>query len=156
MSTASRTHGKLNRLASDRRTASVSQRWSIASLSRSAGTWLSTGWAIAIQGYIRLARRFYDEGHDLSSLENLGEPHEDDGKHYNFFAWNNPVFQRAGIVVPAVTKKGEKRLTARNSHQTRRAMAEVMAKKVGLPPPPETRPVELLDLLGLAEVEPAE
>jgi DndB-like DNA-sulfur modification-associated protein len=92
------------------------------------------GWAIAIQGYIRLARRFYDEGQDLSLLEHLRGTHQEpDGTTYDFFAWNNPVFQRAGIIVPAVNKKGETRLTARNSHQTRRAMGEVLAVKVGLP-----------------------
>jgi hypothetical protein len=94
-----------------------------------------SGWAIAIQGYIRLARHFYDEGHDLSRLEKLAEKHEEpDGTTYDFFAWDNPVFQRAGIIVPAVNKKGETRLTARNSHQTRRAMSEVLAVKAGLPP----------------------
>jgi hypothetical protein len=43
------------------------------------------------------------------------------------------VFQQAGIIVPAVNKKGETKLTVRNSHQTRRAMAEVLATKIGVP-----------------------
>jgi hypothetical protein len=91
------------------------------------------GWAIAIQGYIRLARRFYDEGLDFALLERLPERHQDeDRKTYNFFAWNNPAFQRAGIIVPAVNKKGETKLTVRNSHQSRRAMADVLATKIGL------------------------
>jgi hypothetical protein len=91
-------------------------------------------WAISIQGYIRLARRFRDEGHELSLLERLAEPYvAEDGKSYDFFAWDNPLFQKAGIIVPAVTKAGETKLTARNSHQTRRAMGEVLAAKVGLP-----------------------
>lgn len=99
------------------------------------------GWAISIQGYIRLARRFYDEGYNLSLLDDLREPElEPDGTGYNFFAWTNPVFQRAGIIVPAVRKGGEKRLTARNSHQTRRAMADVLAEKVGLPSRSEAQP----------------
>jgi hypothetical protein len=95
------------------------------------------GWAIAIQGYIRLARRFYDEGLDLSHLNRLAEPHHDtDGTTCDFFAWNNPGFQQAGIIVPAVNKKGKTRLTARNSHQTRRAMADVLAAKIALPAKP--------------------
>lgn len=94
------------------------------------------GWAIAIQGYIRLARRFYGEGLDLELLKTLSGDHkEPDGKAYDFFAWSNPVFQRAGVIVPAVNKKGETRLTVRNSHQTRRAMAEVLATKIGIEPP---------------------
>lgn len=91
------------------------------------------GWAIAIQGYIRLARRFYDESLDLAALEKLAEKHHENGKTYEFFGWENPVFQRAGIVVPSVNAKGETRLTARNSHQTRRAMADVLATKIDLP-----------------------
>jgi len=93
------------------------------------------GWAIAIQGYIRLARRFYDEELELSLLEKLSEKNTDpDGKAYSFFAWDNPLFLRAGIIVPTVNKKGETKLTARNSHQTRRAMADVLATKVGAEP----------------------
>ena len=88
------------------------------------------GWAIAIQGYIRLARKIYDEGHDLSVLDKLGEPEVVDGKEMSFFSWGNPKFQRAGIIVPSVNKAGETKLTARNSHQTRRAMAEVLAEKL--------------------------
>lgn len=92
------------------------------------------GWAITIQGYIQLARRFYDENLDLALLERLTEKHvEPDGKPVDFFSWNNPIFQRAGIVVPSVNSRGETKLTARNSHQTRRAMAEVLATQIGLP-----------------------
>jgi hypothetical protein len=91
------------------------------------------GWAITIQGYIRLARRFYDEDIDLSVLRKLSEKHHDGGKTYNFFGWDNPVFQRMGIIVPSINKKGETKLVARNSHETRRAMADVLAAKIDLP-----------------------
>ena len=50
----------------------------------------------------------------------------------DFFAWNNPLLQSAGILVPSINKKGETTLTARNSHQTRRAMAEAQATKLGI------------------------
>ena len=74
----------------------------------------------------------------------------------NFFAWDNPVFQRAGIIVPAVTKKGETRLTARNSHQTRRAMADLMANKVGVEPSLPVVPILELDLdFDLVDQQPA-
>jgi hypothetical protein len=52
------------------------------------------------------------------------------------------VFQAAGIVVPGLNKKGETVLRTGNSHQTRRAMAEVLAIKCGLPKQPT---VELTD-----------
>lgn len=91
------------------------------------------GAAIAIQGYIRLARQLYDGNHDLDLLDHLAEPSVQNGESYDFFAWNNPLFQSAGIIAPSINKKGETTLSARNSHQTRRAMAEVLAAKVGLP-----------------------
>ena len=94
---------------------------------------LMVGWAIAMQGYIRLARRLYDEGLDLSLLEKLRQKQQEpDGKAYDFFGWDNPIYQRAGIIVPSVNSKGETKLTARNSHQTRRAMADVLAAKIGV------------------------
>jgi hypothetical protein len=91
------------------------------------------GWALAIHGYIRLARRFYDEGVELSVLKKLGEKHNEGTKTYPFFGWDNPLFQRVGIIVPSVNKKGETKLIARNSHETRRAMADVLAAKIDLP-----------------------
>lgn len=96
------------------------------------------GWAISIQGYIRLARRFYDENLSLDLLDKLAEPYvEQDGDEHDFFSWDNPAFQRAGIVVPAVNVAGETKLTARNSHQTRRAMADVLSVKIGVPIAPK-------------------
>ncbi|HEX8771275.1 MAG TPA: DNA sulfur modification protein DndB [Acidimicrobiales bacterium] len=92
------------------------------------------GWALTIHGYIRLARRFYDEGLDLALLERLTDKHtEPDGQVYDFFDWKNPLWQRAGIVVPAENKAGKQTLTVRNSHQTRRAMAKTLAEKLQLP-----------------------
>lgn len=83
------------------------------------------GWAISIQGYIRLARVLYNQQVDLRLLDLLA----DDPK---FFAWDNPLFRKAGIVVPAITKSGTTKLTVRNSHQSRRGMADVLATKLGL------------------------
>jgi hypothetical protein len=71
----------------------------------------------------------------LARLEKLAEKEKDaDGKPRDFFTWGNQVFQRAGIIVPAINKKGETKLTVRNSHQTRRAMADVLAAKIGIEP----------------------
>jgi hypothetical protein len=51
----------------------------------------------------------------------------------SFLRRASSAFQRAGTIVPAVNKNGETKLTARNSHQTRRAMADVLAAKIDLP-----------------------
>jgi hypothetical protein len=92
-----------------------------------------TSSAISVQGYIRLARRFYNEKLGFELLSKLAEKHVDpDGTTYEYFAWNNPEWQRRGVVVSAVNKSGTITLTARNSHQSRRAMAEALASKVGL------------------------
>jgi len=108
------------------------KRLSLAERQRSRKESLVT-WAVSIQGYIRLARRFYNEELDFSLLDKLAEKHvEADGKSFDFFAWNNPLFQRAGIMVPAVNKSGQTNLTIRNSHQTRRAMADALATQIGL------------------------
>lgn len=82
------------------------------------------GWAVAVQGYIKLARKFYDGGVHLSALNGLTDP--------VFFDRNNSLWQEKGIVVPTVTQKGEHRLTARNSHQSRRAMANALIEKLGM------------------------
>jgi hypothetical protein len=80
-----------------------------------------------------LARRFYDDKVDFGLLGKLSEMEKDaDGKPCSFFSWSNVAFQRAGIIVPAVNKKGETKLTVRNLHQTRRAMADVLAAKIGI------------------------
>jgi hypothetical protein len=85
-----------------------------------------------------LARRFYDENLDVALLSRLSAKHDENGKTYDFFSWENPVYQRAGILVPSVNRKGETKLTARNSHQTRRAMANVLATQINL----SARPIE--------------
>jgi len=80
-----------------------------------------------------LARRLYDDALDLTLLEKLATKHQENGKTYEFFSWDNPIFQRAGIIVSSVNKKGETKLTVRNAHETRRAMADVLAAKIELP-----------------------
>lgn len=90
--------------------------------------------AIAIQGFIRLARRLYDEELDLAVLEGLAEDHAEDGQSYPFFDATNPLLQKASILVPTVNVKGETSLNVRNSHQTRRAMADVLANHINLSP----------------------
>jgi hypothetical protein len=90
------------------------------------------GWAITIHGYIRLARRLYNDKLGFELLDKLAENHVEDGTTYDYFSWDNPEWQRLGVVVPAVNKKGSRTLTARNSHQSRRAVAEALASKLGL------------------------
>lgn len=82
--------------------------------------------ALAIHGYVRLARRFYDDHLELDRLSALA----DDG----YFAMSNPEWQSRGLVVPAVNRAGITVLQVRNSHQTRRAMGDALMEKAGLHP----------------------
>lgn len=92
------------------------------------------GSAVTIHGYIRLARFFRDGDHDLALLGRLAEPSLGaDGTLYPFFSWGNPIWQEVGILAPSVNTSGEQRLNIRNSHQSRRAMAAVLAAHVGVP-----------------------
>jgi hypothetical protein len=85
--------------------------------------------AIAIHGYIRLARRFHDENLSLDLLDKLADD--------TYFALTNRLWQDRGIMVTSVTKAGVSVLQMRNANQTRRAMAEALMEKVGLTPPAE-------------------
>jgi hypothetical protein len=85
------------------------------------------GSALAIHGYMGLARRIRDRGLGLEALEALrAEPGEED-----FLAMANPEWQERGIVVPSENRAGETTLAVRNALQTRRAMADALAERVG-------------------------
>lgn len=92
-------------------------------------------WAVPIHGYVALARRFYDENLDVRLLDRIADP--------AIYAWDNPELQAAGIITPAVNKKGETKLTMRNSHQTRRAMFDFLVAKCDLTAEPNT--IEVVD-----------
>jgi hypothetical protein len=85
--------------------------------------------ALAIHGYIGLARRFRDGNVGLHRLEPLAPP---TAGRDDYFALTNPEWQTRGILVPSQTKAGETRLTMRNANQTRRAVVDALAELVGL------------------------
>lgn len=91
-------------------------------------------WAVSIHGYVALARRFYNESLSLELLDKLATP--------GVFDFDDPVILAAGIVVPSVNKKGEATKSIRNSHQSRRAMAAVLAAQCGLSAEPNTIEIE--------------
>jgi len=85
--------------------------------------------ALAIHGYIGLARRFRDGNVDLHRLEPLARPAD---PREDYFALTNPAWQTRGILVPSQNKAGETKLTMRNANQTRRAVVDTLAELVGL------------------------
>lgn len=80
------------------------------------------GSAIAIHGYVRLARKLYPDG-DLAVLGSLGEP--------GFLQIDNPELQARGIVVPGSGRSAGK-LVVRSSHASRRSMGELLAEWCGI------------------------
>ena len=86
---------------------------------------LLSGAALAIHGYIGLARHMRDEGLDLQLLQALAPDSESD-----FLALAQPEWQDRGIVVRDTNKAGERTLSVRNAIQTRRAMAEALVARV--------------------------
>lgn len=80
--------------------------------------------ALAIHGYIRLARRFYDDDLALDLLDALADD--------DFFKLTNPYWQDLGIVTKNVNTNGQTVLAVRNALQTRRSMTDALAAKVGL------------------------
>ena len=93
--------------------------------------------ALAIHGYIGLARRFRDGNIDLHRLEPLAAPTDGGEDH---FALTNPEWQTRGILVPSQNKAGETKLTMRNANQTRRAIVDALAERVGLDDAPVRQP----------------
>jgi len=85
--------------------------------------------ALAIHGYFSLAGRMHAAEEPLESLEKLTAPEGEE----DFMALSNPEWQERGIVVPAERRNGEIGLSVRNALQTRRAMADALADRIGLP-----------------------
>lgn len=95
------------------------------------------GSAIAIHGYIRMARAFYEDGLDLDHLKNLNaDVLTDDGEAEDFLSYENPEWVTRGILAP--TKSGN--LTTRNARQTRREMATAFADQCGIKLDPSINP----------------
>ena len=88
--------------------------------------------AIAIHGYINLARHLRAAEAPLTMLERLAEPVKLDGLDVPFFSRQNPEWQTRGVLVSAVKRNGARVLNVRNANQSRRAIAEAMSEKVGL------------------------
>ncbi len=82
--------------------------------------------AVAIYGLIGAMSTMYSEHIDPDvAFKALAATEEDD-----VFAWNNPVWSRAGVVTPTGADSGT--LTTRNSFPARRAATRVLQEVMGL------------------------
>ena len=80
--------------------------------------------AVAIAGYVYLARRFWEEDIDTIKLDALRDP--------AFLSRTNPRWTQEGILVTRTRKDGTQALTIRNAKESKEAMLSAMAEKVGL------------------------
>jgi len=86
---------------------------------------LLSGSALAMHGYIGLARHMRRESIPLTALEALAGDGDDD-----FLRLGNPHWQEVGLVTPSTSKTGKTNLGTRNAIQTRRVMAEELIGRV--------------------------
>lgn len=87
---------------------------------------LLSGSALAMHGYIGLAKWMRDTQHPLDVLDILSADADGD----DFLALDNPHWQNIGLVVPSTSKTGKTNLSTRNAIQTRRVMAEELIARV--------------------------
>jgi hypothetical protein len=93
--------------------------------------------AVAIHGYVRLARILLETNRSLDVLDQLPEPIEIDGTTMAFFSRQNPMWVRRGVLVPVEKKDGTIAHSLRNARQSRVAMADALLEKVGIQPEDE-------------------
>lgn len=89
---------------------------------------LLSGSALAMHGYVGLARHMRKESLPLEALGALapdGPELEDD-----FLRLNSPHWQEVGLVTPSTSKTGKTNLGTRNAIQTRRVMATELIARV--------------------------
>ena len=110
--------------------------------------------AVAVYGYVAVICKIREQGEDPGSLlpklpgtvileADSGETERDAtgdvvprfraGEEVDFFSYGNPLWQQVGLLVPVQDQvTGLSRLQIRNARQTRHAMADVLASRVGL------------------------
>jgi hypothetical protein len=86
--------------------------------------------AIAIHGYMGLARRIYDGDFDFSPLEALNTQVKVGRTAVDFFSFENPIWRERGIV--SMGKNDN--YTIRNALQTRREVIRLLAEQTGVAP----------------------
>jgi len=103
---------------------------------------LIAGTAVSIHGVIAAMYAMYESDTDphvaFKALHGATVPIKTviDDQTYthevDYFSYENPVWQRLGILVPSTDKAGKERLTLRMSFQTRTAMGKELKAKLGL------------------------
>lgn len=88
--------------------------------------------ALAISGYIALARKMRGLGIGLAALERLGHKITVDGKQADYFSRENPLWEKIGVLVPGTKRDGTKVLSLRNARQSRQGMLSALAQLLGV------------------------
>jgi hypothetical protein len=93
------------------------------------------GTALSIHGAIAVADSLWRNKLDpASSLAGLNDTvGEEGGRSVDYLSYDNPTWERIGVIVPATDASGATRLTLRMSFQTRAAIGKEFISKLGLP-----------------------
>ncbi len=92
------------------------------------------GTALSIHGVIAVADALFRNGiNPATSLAGLRSAVVVDGRDADYFSYENPVWQRIGVLVPSTDSGGNQRLSLRMSFQTREAIGKELKAKLGLP-----------------------
>lgn len=96
--------------------------------------------ALAIHGYVALARKMREQGLGLATLEKLvhkvsiKDKDKDKERQIDYFSRENPLWVQIGVLVPGTKTRrtGGKVLNLRNARQTRQAMFTALAELLGV------------------------
>jgi hypothetical protein len=92
------------------------------------------GTALSIHGVIAVADTLFRNDLDpATSLAGLRSTVVVDQQSVDYFSYENPVWQRIGVLVPSTDSDGNQRLSLRMSFQTRQAMGKELKAKLSLP-----------------------
>ena len=89
-------------------------------------------WAIAIHGYVRLARTFYDKDLSLDLLAGLNKKVRTSKGFVDFFSFQNPLWTDNAVLVTKVNKDEKPTISVPNTRDTRRTMHLLSAQYLGV------------------------
>ena len=92
------------------------------------------GTALSIHGAIAIADSLWRNKQDpAATLAGLKDEVTVGGRLVDYLSYENPIWERIGVIVPATDASGATRLTLRMSFQTRAAIGKEFKSKLGLP-----------------------
>jgi hypothetical protein len=99
-----------------------------------------SGTAVSISGMIAVASAMHHDHIDpTTALAPLAERIQQNGNSIDYFSYDNPIWQKIGVLVQSVDTQQNVHLSLRTSFQSRDAMAAELLRKISLPVPTSLR-----------------